>query len=149
MAGSLLLVCRANLCRSPMAEQVYRTCAPAMQIERVASAGVWAAPRGEAMDPRARAALERRKYQVNPKWRSRRVVPEDLAKFDLILAMDAVVLKALQELWPGTPPQRLRLLLDHLPGFEGQDVPDPYYSTAAAFDRSLELIERSVAGFKG
>ena len=40
---------------------------------------------------------------MNPKWRSRRVVPEDLAKFDLILAMDAVVLKALQQLWPGTP----------------------------------------------
>ncbi|MFN4116247.1 MAG: low molecular weight protein-tyrosine-phosphatase [Inhella sp.] len=147
--SSLLLVCRANLCRSPMAEQVYRTCAPAMRIERVASAGVWAAPRGEAMDPRARAALERRKYSVNPKWRSRRVLPEDLAKFELILAMDAVVLKALQALWPGTPPQRLRLLLDHLPGFEGQDVPDPYYSTAAGFDRALDLIERSVAGFKG
>lgn len=149
MAASLLLVCRANLCRSPMAEQVYRTCAPALRLERVASAGVWAAARGEPMDPRARAALSRRQYEVSAKWRSRRVVSEDLAKFDLILAMDAVVLKALQTLWPGTPPQRLRLLLDHLPGFEGQDVPDPYYSTAAAFDRSLDLIERSVAGFKG
>lgn len=148
MASSLLLVCRANLCRSPMAEIVYRTCAPAMQLERVASAGVWAGPRGEAMDPRARAALERRKYTVNPKWRSRRVLPEDLAKFDLVLALDATVLKALQELWPATPPHRLRLLLDHLPGFEGQDVPDPYYSSAAGFDRALDLIERSVAGFR-
>ena len=96
------------------------------------------------MDPRARAALERRKYTPNPKWRSRRVVPEDLAKFDFVLALDAVVLKALQELWPGTPRHRLHLLLDHLPGHVGQDVPDPYYSSAAGFDRALDLIERSV-----
>lgn len=147
--SSLLLVCRANLCRSPMAEVVYRTCAPAMGLQRVASAGVWAAPRGEPMDGRARAALERREYEPNAKWRSRPVVPEDLAKFDLILAMDATVLEALQKLWPGTPPRRLRLLLDQMPGHEGQDVPDPYYSTAAAFDRSLDLIERSVPHFKG
>lgn len=130
-----------------MAEVVYRTCAPAMRLERVASAGVWAGPRGEPMDPRARAALERRKYTPNPKWRSRRVVPEDLAKFDFVLALDAVVLKALQELWPGTPRHRLHLLLDHLPGHVGQDVPDPYYSSAAGFDRALDLIERSVPSF--
>ncbi len=148
MTRSVLLVCRANLCRSPMAEVVFRTCAPAMGVERVASAGVWASPRGEVIDARAKAALERRKYTVNPKWRSRRVDVTDLAKFDTILALDAEVLKGLKKLWPGVPEHRVRLLLDHLPGYEGQDVPDPYFSNAAGFDAALDLIERSVAGFR-
>lgn len=131
-----------------MAEAVFRTCAPALGLDRVASAGVYAGPRGEPMDPRARAALERRQYSPDKKWRSRRVQPEDLAKFDLILAMDTVVLDALRELWPGVPAHRVRLLLDHLPGHEGQDVPDPYFSSANGFDRALDLIERSVGGFR-
>jgi protein-tyrosine phosphatase len=131
-----------------MAEVVFRTCAPAMGLDRVASAGVWASPRAEVMDARARAALERRKYTVSPKWRSRRVDATDLAKFDTILALDVEVLKGLQKLWPGVPAHRVRLLLDHLPGHEGQDVPDPYFSNAAGFDAALDLIERSVAGFR-
>jgi protein-tyrosine phosphatase len=146
--NSILLVCRANLCRSPMAEIVFRTCAPALGLERVASAGVYAGSRGEPMDARARAALERRKYDVNPKWRSRRVLPEDLAKFDCVLALDLEVLDALRKLWPGVPPHRVHLLLDHLPGHLGQDVPDPYYSSASGFDAALDLIERAVGAYR-
>ncbi len=144
MPESILVVCRANLCRSPMAEVVLRACAPAMGVARVASAGVWASSRPEAMDARARAALERRKYSVPAKWKSRRVSRDDLADWDLILAADQEVLKALQALWPDAPPQRLRLFLDHVPGHQGQDVPDPYYSSAAGFELALDLIERAV-----
>lgn len=146
--AAVLLVCRANLCRSPMAEAVFRACAPALGLARVASAGVHAAPRGEPMDPRARAALERRRYGVDKKWRSRRVQPEDLAKFDRVLALDSYVLDELRELWPGVPAHRVHLLLDHLPGMEGEDVPDPYYSSAIGFDVALDLIETAVAAFK-
>lgn len=148
MNKALLLVCRANLCRSPMAEVVFRAVAPALGLARVASAGVSASSRPQAMDARARAALERRQYTVDKKWRSRRVVPEDLAKFDLILALDADVLEDLQALWPGVPAHRVRLLMDKVPGLEGMDVPDPYYSSAIGFDVALDLIERAVASFR-
>ncbi len=142
---SILIVCRANLCRSPMAEVVLRACAPAMGVDRVGSAGVWAGSRPEAMDARAKAALERRKYTVPPKWRSRRVSRDDLGQWELILAADAEVLAALRELWPDAPPNRLRLFLDHVPDHHGQDLPDPYFSSAAGFEAALDLIERSVA----
>ncbi|MBB5205830.1 protein-tyrosine phosphatase [Inhella inkyongensis] len=147
--SSVLLVCRANLCRSPMAEVVFRACALALGLQRVASAGVQAASRPERMDARAQAALERRRYTVDPKWRSRRVQREDLAKFEFILALDKDVLSDLRRLFPEAPPTRLRLLLDHVPDLQGQDVPDPYYSSAAAFDQTLDLIERAVGGFRG
>ena len=152
MAGSLLLVCRANLCRSPMAEAVYRRHATALQLDEVASAGVWAASRGERADPRALAALKRHELELPKKWRSRRLVAEDLGRYDWVLALDATVLAALRELWPAAPARRVRLLLDQLPALDpmqGQDVPDPYYSTTAAFDQALDLIERSVPYFRG
>jgi protein-tyrosine phosphatase len=144
MPESVLFVCRANLCRSPMAEVVLRACAPALGVARVGSAGVWAASRPQAMDARARAALERRRYEVPDPWRSRRVSPNDLADWELILAADAEVLAALRKLWPDAPGERLRLMLDHLEGHAGQDVPDPYYSSAAGFEVALTLIEQSV-----
>lgn len=131
-----------------MAEAVFSACAPALGLTQVASAGVWAAPRGEPVDPRARAALERRQYSLDRKWRSRRVKPEDLARFHTVLALDATVLKALQQQWPNTPGRRIRLLLDDLPGHAGQDVPDPYYSTPAAFERAMDLIEAATGAFK-
>ncbi len=148
MAGALLLVCRANLCRSPMAEAVYRRHAAALQLDEVASAGVWAASRGEPVDPRALATLKRHELELPKKWRSRRVVAEDLGRYDWVLALDATVLQGLRQLWPAAPARRVRLLLDQLPGHEGQDVPDPYYSTTAAFDQALDLIERSVPYFR-
>ena len=145
---SVLLVCRANLCRSPMAEVVFRACALALRVQRVASAGVWAGSRPERMDPRAAACLERRRYVLDPKWRSRKVAREDLAKFEIILALDNEVLGGLQKLFPEAPARRLRLLLDHVPGLAGQDVPDPYYSSAQGFEHALDLIERAVGSFR-
>ena len=131
-----------------MAEVVFRACALALRVQRVASAGVWAGSRPERMDPRAAACLERRRYVLDPKWRSRKVQREDLAKFETILALDNEVLSALQKLFPEAPPQRLRLLLDHVPGMAGQDVPDPYYSSAQGFETALDLIERAVGSFR-
>jgi hypothetical protein len=31
-----------------------------------------------------------------------------------------------------------------VPGYQGQDVPDPYYSSAAGFEMALDLIEKAV-----
>ncbi len=131
-----------------MAEVVFRACALALGLRRVASAGVWASSRPERMDPRAAACLERRRYVLDPKWRSRKVQREDLAKFEVLLALDNEVLDELRRIFPEAPPHRLRLLLDHVPGLAGQDVPDPYYSSAQGFEHALDLIERAVGSFR-
>ena len=95
-----------------------------------------------------RACLERRRYVLDPKWRSRKVQREDLAKFEVLLALDQDVLDELRRIFPEAPPHRLRLLLDHVPGLAGQDVPDPYYSSAQGFEHALDLIERAVGSFR-
>ena len=138
---SLLLVCTANICRSPMAEAVFKAQAAALGVGRVASAGVRASSRAQGMDPRAVAALTRRKYLVDKKWRSRRVEPEDLLRFDRILAMDLDNLNALRRLCPPELLPKLGLLLDLVPGQRGQEVPDPYFGSAQGFENVLDLIE--------
>lgn len=144
---NILIVCTANICRSPMAEVVMKARLSESGFGSVQSAGARAHPKlGEAIDARAAAALLRHEFRPPKKWRSRRVQLEDFERFDLILAMEAQNLADLRALCPAPLQGKLRLLLDFVPGLEGQDVPDPYFGPAAGFDQVLALIERGVAG---
>lgn len=138
--ASILFVCTANICRSPMAEALMKARHPAAFTE-VQSAGVHAGPRGEPIDARATAALARVGAAPDKKFRSRRVRADDFERFDLIVAMEAAHLDALRQQCPPALHARLRLLRD-----DGQDVPDPYFGPAAGFDVVLGQIERGLAG---
>ena len=145
---SVLLVCAANVCRSPMAEQVLRAQAQragalALHIE---SAGTHAARRAEAPDARALQALRRRGYAARTGTRSRALSAQDFERFDLLLAMDGDVLAAMLQVAPASQAHKARRLLDYAPGFEGQDVPDPYWGDQRGFDQVLDLCEASCAG---
>jgi protein-tyrosine phosphatase len=149
---AVLFVCTANICRSPMAEALLKArragfgAGAELAFQQVASAGARAAPRGETIDARAAAALQRAGLGVERKWRSQRVGPEHFERYDLILAMEADNLKLLREQCLPALQSRLHLLMDFVPGMEGQDVPDPYFGPAAGFDHVLALLERGVAG---
>jgi protein-tyrosine phosphatase len=147
---SVLFVCTANICRSPMAEALLKArragFSDAADFQNVASAGVRAGPRGQPIDARAAAALQRANLSVDKKWRSQRVLAEHFERYDLILAMEADNLQLLREQCPPELQAKLHLLLDFVPGQEGQDVPDPYFGPAVGFDHVLALLERGVAG---
>jgi protein-tyrosine phosphatase len=98
---------------------------------------------GVAIDPRARAALSKRGYEVG-RERSRQVTTADIEKADAVLAMDAHSLAALRRLCPAGHSDKLSLLLDAVPGRQGQEVPDPYFGPPQGFDRVLDLCELAV-----
>jgi protein-tyrosine phosphatase len=149
---AVLFVCHANLCRSPMALAVahalarhaagdrrrsfWRSASPAPALD---AAGTHPAA-GEPIDGRAKAALERCGYAASKK-RSRPVRERDFERFDLLLAMDRACLEELRRRCPSQHGHKLRLFLDFAPDHEGEDVPDPYFSDAQAFDRVLGLCE--------
>ena len=147
-AARILFVCTGNLCRSPMAQVVgqhlARGAGLALRLD-FDSAGTQAL-RGKApIDPRARTVLTRAGYVFEP-HRARRVTRQDLALSDLVLAMDAGHLEVLRELCEPELAPRLHLFLDYAPGFEGRDVPDPYYGDVDGFERVLALCEAGVRG---
>ena len=145
--AAVLLVCTANICRSPMAEAIFRARLGDV-FKTIASAGVHADPRGGPVDARAAAALARHQYSLDRRWRSRRVEPEQLGQYDLVLAMeaehvDALRRKAAPELHP-----RILLLTDFVPGLAGQDIPDPYFGPATGFETVIGMIERAAASLQ-
>jgi protein-tyrosine phosphatase len=139
----VLMVCMGNICRSPMAEGVLRGKLAAAGLSAqvaVDSAGTHGFHRGALPDPRAIAQAARRGYNLAGQ-KSRPVTDADFERFDLLLAMDRANLDNLRDQCPPLRQDRLGLLLAQAPGLATDEVPDPYYSTAAAFDHALDLIE--------
>lgn len=96
---SVLFVCMGNICRSPAAECVLKhQLSTAGKDEQLFcdSAGTLGYHAGEPPDERMQHTL--RKRQIPVVGRARKVVPADLDRFDLILAMDKQNLQFLLDL---------------------------------------------------
>jgi low molecular weight protein-tyrosine phosphatase len=134
MPASILFVCLGNICRSPLAEGAFRAEATRRGLEIEAdSAGTGGWHAGEPPDRRAIAAARRGGVDIS-RLRARKVARADFDRFDHILALDEENLAELEALRPAGSRARLSLLLDHVPGREGQAVADPYYGGDSHFD---------------
>jgi protein-tyrosine phosphatase len=146
--GSVLFVCLGNICRSPMAEGVFRAAADRAGLAgrvRADSAGIGDWHVGLPPDARAIQAARRRGYDLTS-LRGRQVEVADFARFGWILAMDEANLEALTEMRPADFDGRLGLLLDFAPELGQREVPDPYYGGPEGFERVLDLVEPAMTG---
>jgi protein-tyrosine phosphatase len=109
------------------------------------SAGTHGYHHGAPPDPRAQAAALRRGVDISA-LRARRVIPEDFARFDLVIAMDDDNHAALLELAAEEHHQKVRLLLEFAADGGRRSVPDPYYGGMLGFERVLDLVEEAMAG---
>ncbi|MFF9773052.1 low molecular weight protein-tyrosine-phosphatase [Streptomyces sp. NPDC013978] len=149
MTYRVCFVCTGNICRSPMAESVFRARieeAGLGGLVEVDSAGTGGWHEGDAADPRTVSVLESNGYdsvhaarQFQVSWFSR---------LDLVIALDEGHLKALHRLAP-TPADadKVRLLRSYDPAAgDDLDVPDPYYGGMDGFEECLELVEAASPG---
>lgn len=144
----VLLVCMGNICRSPMAEGVLRQRVAERELPlpvEIDSAGTHGYHHGAPPDPRAQAAALRRGVDISA-LRARRVIPEDFARFDLVIAMDDDNHAALLELAAEEHHPKVRLLLEFAGDAGRRSVPDPYYGGMLGFERVLDLVEEAMAG---
>ncbi|TLW89710.1 low molecular weight phosphotyrosine protein phosphatase [Saccharomonospora piscinae] len=141
----VVFVCTGNICRSPMAEVVFRSRLARhglSEVVSVRSAGTGGWHIGEPADPRAQATLEAHGYAVD---HTARQVGTDHLDADLLLAADAGHLRALRGLVDD--PDRVRLLREFDPTAPAEaEVPDPYYGDGDGFVAVLGMVERAADG---
>ncbi|WP_428644564.1 low molecular weight protein-tyrosine-phosphatase [Roseibium sp.] len=137
MPQSVLFVCLGNICRSPLAEGVFRALVQeTAQADRffIDSAGTGAWHVGNPPDPRSVETAARHGVDISMQ-RARKVHPGDFTRFDTIVAMDGSNLSTLQARAGGGVAE-LRLLLTN----PQRDVPDPYYGGPDGFETVYRLV---------
>jgi protein-tyrosine phosphatase len=143
--GSVLFVCLGNICRSPLAELAMRLAAADAGLDlTIDSAGTGDWHVGRPPDPRARAEAARHGHDIGS-YRARQIDRTDFLRFDHIIALDASNRSDLMRMRPADAGARLSLLLDHVPGREGEDVFDPYYGDAAGFTETWADVSEGAA----
>jgi protein-tyrosine phosphatase len=144
----ILFVCLGNICRSPMAEGVFRRLVEAEGLAHrfeIDSAGLGAWHLGQAPDDRAQAAARARGIDISGQS-ARQVRPDDFDRFDLLLVMDRSNLAELKRSAPAEARAKIRPFLDFAPNAGTKDVPDPFYGGTEGFDHALDLIEAAARG---
>ena len=145
---SVLFVCMGNICRSPIAEGVFRAFAERAGLLSsidVDSAGTHAGHEGELPDQRARKVAASRGYNLST-LRARRVKEQDFSRFDLIVAMDRQNLDYLRRYCPDEYLSKLHLFLEFAGDLVSDEVPDPYYGGTEGFEKVLDLCEIAARG---
>ena len=140
MIERILIVCVGNICRSPMAEALFRERLRGRGVA-VESAGL-AALVGKPVDPDAAAVLGA-KGLVADSHVARKLSPDMIAAADLVLAMDPRQLSAVRAIAPQA--RGKTFLLGKW--INDADVPDPYGKPREAFEQAFALIERAVDGW--
>ena len=143
----ILFVCLGNICRSPIAEGVFRELVHQEDLDTTFScdsAGTSTYHIGELPDERMRATAE--KHDIILTHRARQIQKDDFERFDYIIAMDKsnyqniLSLKSRVNNSADTHIMLLRSFDNHK---ENLEVPDPYYGTLQDFEKVYQIVLRS------
>lgn len=145
----VLFVCMGNICRSPVAEGVFRRMLEGAGLDNkiyVDLAGTHSYHVGAPPDARSQTTALRRGIDLRG-IRSRKVTVADFAEFDYVLAMDRDNLEHLLALRQDFELRcRIQLFMDYAPNLPEREVPDPYYGGPNGFERVMDLIETAAEG---
>ncbi|RYO90573.1 hypothetical protein DL766_007439 [Monosporascus sp. MC13-8B] len=154
---SVLFVCLGNICRSTMAEGVFRSLTkdPASPyhdvIDEVDSCGTGGYHIGEPPDDRTMETL--RKHGVTDyQHGARQICKDDFNRFDYIFAMDDSNLENLRRFQQRWKTKNAKVEVKMFGEFSGtrnraEVVEDPYYYGRDAFEKAYEQCRRFSANF--
>ena len=128
----IMFVCHGNICRSPMAEFIFKDLAEKQGIaERfvVSSSAtsteeIWNGI-GNPVYPPAKAELAKHGLSCNGK-RAVQLEKNDYDKYDLFVGMDSANIRNMLRIFGSDPDGKVRKLMDYTD--RGGDVADPWYS---------------------
>ena len=139
----ILFVCHGNICRSPMAEFIFKDMVKKQGREKeffVASCAtsteeIWNGL-GNPVYPPAKAELAKHGISCEGK-RAVQLQKADYVNYDLLIAMDSNNVRNIHRIIGSDPAGKVRKLMDYTP--RGGDVADPWYTDR--FDVAYRDIE--------
>ena len=141
---NILMVCLGNICRSPLAEGLMRSKLE-VQIDSASlyidSAGTGGWHAGEAPDRRSIAVAIQNGIDISSQ-KARKLVKEDLDKFDYIFAMDQSNFNDILSMAEPEHFGKIHLFLEYA-GMGKKDVPDPWYGNAGDFESVFLLLSEA------
>ena len=124
----ILFVCHGNICRSPMAEFIFKKLvreAGRSEDFEIASRATSAEELGNPVYPPARRELLLHGIGCEGKY-AIQLTRSDYKKYDLIIGMDGANIRNMNRLFGGDPDGKVKKLMDYTS--RGGDVEDPWYS---------------------
>lgn len=137
----VLFVCLGNICRSPMAEAVFREIVKREGFEEkihIDSAGTGNWHVGQPPHEGTARILKENNISVDG-LRARQIQTKDMEEFEYIIAMDSDNKRDIEELEATFPKAKVEVLLDFVPHIKDKNVPDPYYT--GNFQEVYELVK--------
>ena len=136
----VLFICHGNICRSPMAEFIFkdlvRKAGPEGEFE-IASAATSTEEIGNDIYPPARRMLDAHGIPHSRRG-ARQITKADYKRYDLLIGMDSANLRNMRYAFGGDPLGKIRLMSE-FGHFDGE-VADPWYTGdfALTFDQLLD-----------
>ena len=138
----ILFVCLGNICRSPLAEGVFKKIVYDKGLThqyKADSCGIADYHRGEPPDYRAIATARQHGIELN--HAARQFEKNDFEKFDLILVMDRDNYQNAKKLSSSSNKNKIKFLRDYeFPLVFEAEVPDPYYGGQSGFEEVYQMV---------